>query len=458
MLTLLSRRSNAGRFCDGMSRRNFLTVGGMAYGGLSLASLLRAEAVSDLGSSHKGLINVFLPGGPPHQDMWDLKPDAPAEVRGEFKPIQTNVPGIQIGELFPKLAAMMDKLVIIRSIVGAKGPHYARQCMTPQIAFPSSPSLGAWVSYLEGPRNQAIPPHLSLFYRTSHAPWGEAGEGGFLGSAHAPFELLAKYSPGHKAETTAELAPDPGHLVIQDAGLAQLRDRRSLLTALDGWQQDIETSPTLSDRDHFTKQAWNILGSPQLVDALDISQEDPRIVARYGDGSPKYNADSAPRVTHNLLIARRLIEAGARVVSLNFSRWDWHGNNFGQGRTEFPMLDGAVSALVQDLHERGLDQDVTVIVWGEFGRTPQINKGSGRDHWPRVNSALLACGGMQTGQVIGATDRVAGEVVDRPVTFDNVHATLLHNLNIDPHLSVPDRQGRVQRPVSMAAEPIAELI
>jgi uncharacterized protein (DUF1501 family) len=158
------------------------------------------------------------------------------------------------------------------------------------------------------------------------------------------------------------------------------------------------------------------------------------------------------------LVARRLIEAGARVVSLNFSRWDWHNDNFGQGRTEFPLLDNSVSALVQDLHERGLDKDVSVIVWGEFGRTPTINSAAGRDHWPRVNSALLACGGMKTGQVIGATDKHAGEVVDRPVTFGDIHATLLHNLGIDPHVAIPDAQGRLQRPVNPEAQPIAELI
>jgi uncharacterized protein (DUF1501 family) len=159
-----------------------------------------------------------------------------------------------------------------------------------------------------------------------------------------------------------------------------------------------------------------------------------------------------------VLIARRLVEAGARVVSLNFSRWDWHGSNFAQGRTEFPRLDKMVTALVLDLHERGLDRDVTVLVWGEFGRTPEINKDAGRDHWPAVNSAVLACGGMRTGQVIGATDKHAAEVVDRPITFADVHATIYHNLGIDPHTPVADRQGRIHYPVDRSARPIAELI
>jgi hypothetical protein len=406
-------------------------VGGSIAGGLTLSSLLRAEALQPTGHTHKSLINIFLPGGPPRQDLWDLKPDAPAEIRGEFKPIGTNVPGIQVCELLPKIASMMDKFSVVRSIVDARGPHYAEQCMLPRVD-PDAPSLGAWVSRLQGPAQKEVPPNLALFYRTS--------------------------DPGHKADTTASLAPDPGHLVLRDVTLDRLKGRLDLLKTLDRFQNAVAASPLQTERDKFTDQAWNILASPKLVEALDISKEDPKIVERYGKGNPTYNADSAPRVTENLLVARRLVEAGARVVSLNFSRWDWHGDNFGQGRTEFPLLDNAVSALVQDLHERGLNNDVSVIVWGEFGRTPQINKDAGRDHWPRVNSALLACGGMRTGQVIGTTDKHAGEVVDRPVTFGDIHATLLHNLGIDPHMAIPDAQGRLQRPVGDEAHPIAELL
>jgi hypothetical protein len=408
-------------------------------------------------SQHKALINVFLPGGPPHQDLWDLKPDAPAEVRGEFKPIGTNVAGIQICELLPKLAAMMDKLVIIRSIADSRGPHYAEQCMSPQVE-PNSPTLGAWVSRLEGPARPDVPPNLSLFYRTSHAPWGDPGGGGFLGASHAPYGLVSKYDPGHAAKTTADLAPDPGQLVLRDVTIDRLKSRLDLLKALEQKQEAAATSPLRQERDGFVEQAWNILASPKLVEALDFTREDAKTIERYGVGNPGYKDDSAPRVTENFLVARRLVEAGARIVSLNFSRWDWHNDNFKQGREEFPLLDGAVSALVQDLHDRGLDKDVTVIVWGEFGRTPAINSLAGRDHWPRVNSALLACGGMRTGQVIGATDKHAGEVVDRPVAFGDVHATLLHNLGIDPHLSLPDAQGRVQHPASAEAKPLSELI
>jgi len=426
-------------------------------GGLSLASLLQAEAQQGTGASHRSLINIFLPGGPPHQDLWDMKPDASDEVRGEFKPINTNVAGIQICEHLPKLAAMMDKLAVIRSIVGSRGPHFSEQCLSPMLV-PGSPSLGAWVSRLEGPACPEIPPNLSLFYRTAHGPWGKAGGGGFLGAPYAPYGLVEKYDPGHKAETTADLAPDPGNLVLKDVSLAQLHNRRQLLTTLDRWQNRVARSAIQEERKQFVEQAWSILASPALAEALDVSQEDPKIVERYGAGIAAYKNDGAPRITENLLRARRLVEAGARVVALNFGRWDWHGNCFKQGREEFPILDSAVSALVQDLHERGLDQDVTVIVWGEFGRTPKINPGAGRDHWPRVNSALLAGGGMTTGQVIGATDNQAGEVVDRPVTFGDVHATLLHNLGIDQHATLHDSQGRPHHPLDATARPIMELV
>ncbi len=309
MLTLLGKIANRGRFCDGLSRRDFLIVGGSMAGGLSLSSLLRAEAQQGNLPTHKSLINIFLPGGPPHQDMWDLKPEAPAEIRGEFKPIQTNVPGIQICELFPKLAAMMDKLAIVRSIVDARGPHFAEQCMSPRLD-PNSPTLGAWVSRLEGPACPEIPPNLSLFYRTSHAPWGAPGGGGFLGAPYAPYGLVDKYDPGHKVKSTKDLAPDPGQLVLRDVTLDRLKGRRELLKTLDQWRNSVEASPIKKERDQFIDQAWSILASPKLVEALDTSREDPKVVERYGKGVAEYLNDGAPRVTENLLVARRLVEAG----------------------------------------------------------------------------------------------------------------------------------------------------
>ncbi|HTN75819.1 MAG TPA: DUF1501 domain-containing protein, partial [Pirellulaceae bacterium] len=365
MLTILGKPSR-NRFCDGVSRRDFLTIGGMALGGLALPQLLAAEAHAGLGKSHKAIINIFLPGGPPHQDMFDLKPDAPAEIRGEFQPIKTNVSGIEIGELFPKVAAMADKFVFVRSMVGANGNHYSNQCITGRTDMnqPAGgwPSMGAWVSKLQGPVNNAIPPHLSLMYKTDHAPWGYGGDGGFLGLAHSPFKLV-----GGKTETTKT-----ENMVLQGITLDRLQDRHNLLSSLDRLKREMDTSGAMNGIDTFTEQALGILTSSKLAAAMDLSQEPPELVERYGRGDPKFRDDGAPKLTENFLIARRLVEAGARVVSLNFSRWDWHGDNFGACRQDCPLLDRAVSALVQDLHDRGLDKDVSVVVWGEFGRTPKI--------------------------------------------------------------------------------------
>src|SRR5688572_12002403 len=193
MLTIFGKPTRAARFCDGQTRRDFLKIGGMVMGGIALPQLLAAEAQAGLGKSHKAIINIFLPGGPPHQDMFDLKPDAPTEIRGEFEAIKTNVPGIEIGELFPKVAKLADKLTIIRSMVGASGGHDAYQCMTGRNLMPAPtggwPAAGAWISKLQGPVTPSVPPHLSLCYKTDHVPWGYDGDGGFLGIAHAPFKL-----------------------------------------------------------------------------------------------------------------------------------------------------------------------------------------------------------------------------------------------------------------------------
>jgi hypothetical protein len=448
-----SRRGGATRFCDGVSRRDFLTIGSMAMGGIGLPALLASEAQAGLGKSHKAIINIFLPGGPPHQDMFDIKAEAPSEIRGEFEAIKTNVPGIEIGELFPKLATMADKFAIIRSVVGATGGHDAYQCMTGRPLMPAPtggwPAAGAWISKLQGPVNRSVPPHLSLCYKTDHGPWGYDGDGGFLGLAHAPFKLVGGKNETKKTDS----------MVLQGITLDRLQDRDSLRNSLDGFRREMDTSGRMAGLDTFTSQALGILTSSTLAEALDISKEDPQLVERYGLGDPKFRDDGAPKLTENFLVARRLVEAGARLVSLNFSRWDWHGDNFGACRQDCPLLDRGLSALLSDLHERGLDRDVSVVVWGEFGRTPKINPQAGRDHWPQVSFALLAGGGMRTGQVIGATNRLGEYPIDRPVTFQEVWATLYQNIGLNLRsVREFDLRGRPQYLVDEGVQPLKEMI
>jgi len=456
MFTLFGQQEKGRGYCDGVSRRDFLAVGGMMLGGLSLPQLLRAEAQSGIRNSHRAIINVFLPGGPPHLDMWDIKTQAPREIRGEFDPIRTNVAGIDICEHFPRIARMADKFVFIRSLVECDGQHDAYQCMTGRKKTAQQagywPAMGSWVSRVQGPADPAVPAHVSLMYTTGARGWGEPGSGGFLGMAHNPFRLSP---PGR------DLSQPPSGMTL-NVPLERLQDRMSLLRGFDQMNRAIDRTGVIDGMDSFGQQALGILTSSRLADALDLTREDRRIADRYGTDDPTFQRDGAPRMVRHFLIARRLVEAGARVVSLNFSRWDWHGPdglNFVEGRRNMPLLDQAVSALVTDLHERGLDRDVSVVVWGEFGRTPRINNRAGRDHWPQVSCALLAGGGMRTGQVIGATDRLGGYAARRPVRFQEVFATLYHNLGINlSQTRVFDPTGRPQYLVDPGMEPLREVI
>lgn len=455
MLTIFGNRRDRSH-CDGMGRRDFLKIGGMAAGGLSLSQLLALEAAGGTGSSHKAIINIYLPGGPSHIDLFDLKPEAPAEIRGEFSPIRTNVSGMEISEVFPKLATVADKFAIIRSVVGSEGHHDGYQCMTGRTKKDNAPAggwpmLGSWVSKIQGPTNDAVPPNLSLMYPTRHQTWGHPGDSGFVGPAHDPMSLVAK-DPLAKAS----------NMTLQGITLERLADRDRLRGALDRFRRQADTSEEVQASDHFTQQAVSILTSSKLVEALDVSNEDPRIVERYGENDPTYQRDGAPKMVQNFLIARRLVEAGARVVSMNYSRWDWHGGdglNFPRTREEAPLFDQALTALLTDLHERGLDKDVAVVVWGEFGRTPKINKMNSRDHWPAVSFALMAGGGMKTGQVIGATNRLGEHAIERPVTFQEVFATLYHSVGIDTQsTTVEDLSGRPQYLLDAGVHAVSELI
>jgi hypothetical protein len=454
MLKILGPRDHTRQFCDGVSRRNFIKIGGLGALGLTLPQLLLAEAQAGVRHSHKSVILIYLVGGPPHQDMFDLKPDAPIEVRGPHQPIKTNVPGVQVCELFPRMARMMDRFVVIRSLVGAQADHDAFQCYTghppKDLAPPGGwPPLGSVVSRLQGQVDRAMPAFTSLCYECTHGPYNEPGPG-MLGVGHASFRPLG---------------PTQADMTLHGITHDRLSDRKRLLDSLDRFRRGADSSGMMEGMDSFTQQAMGILTSSKLADALDLSKEDPRDIARYGTGNPKIRIDEngAPRVPQSFLVARRLVEAGARVVTVNYSKWDWHGGPgndiFKREREDFPVFDQAITALVEDLHSRGLDKDVSVLVWGEFGRTPQISAQVGRDHWPRVAMALLAGGGMKCGQVIGSTDRLGGEADSRPVTFGDVFATLYHNLGIDINAAtVTDASGRPRYLVEDGSKPIVELI
>ena len=414
------------------------------------------ESSAGTGNSHKAIINVYLPGGPSHIDLFDLKPDAPVEVRGEFSPIRTNVPGMEISEVFPKLAQVADKFSIIRSVVGSEGHHDGYQCMTGRTHKDTPPAggwpmLGSCVSQIQGRVNNSIPANVSLMYPCGHREWGDSYSAGFVGPAHDPMTLVAK-----------DPLAKPNNMTLKGISLERLGDRRQLLDAVDGFRRQVDSSMAIESLDTFNQQALSILTSSKLFDALDISNEDPSTLARYGKNDPTYQRDGAPKMVQNFLVARRLVEAGARVVSMNYSRWDWHGGdglNFPRTREEAPRLDSGLSSLLIDLEDRGLDKDVAVVVWGEFGRTPKINKMNSRDHWPQVSFALMAGGGMKMGQVIGSTNRLGEHAQDRPVSFQEVFATLYHSAGIDVRTAtIDDLQGRPQYLVDSGVEPIRELL
>jgi hypothetical protein len=437
MFTLLGRRH---RFCDGLTRRSFLHIGGLALGGLTLPQLLRAEERSGR-RSQRSVIMVYLSGGLAHQDTFDLKPNAPAEVRGEFKPIPTKVPGIQIGELLPRLAASMDKLILVRSLTGLIDEHSSFQNLT---GFPMNtarregrPHLGSVIAKVQGPADPVVPPFVDLFPTMQHKPYNSPGAG-LLGRAASPMKLDGE---------------DLAVMKLQGVSAEQMSERRQLLEQVDALH-----GGEASGLDTYYQRAFDVLTSSKLVEALDVNREPVAVRERYGRGSPKHLGDGAPMWNDQLLMARRLVEAGARCVTVAYGFWDTHGGNFKYLKEHLPLFDQGISALIEDVYERGLDREVTVVVWGEFGRTPKINKDAGRDHWSRVNGALLAGGGMRTGQVIGSTDAIAGEARDQPTHYLDVLATVYHNLGIDPHAVVQDVSGRPAAILPSTAQPIERVV
>jgi hypothetical protein len=431
--------------CDGISRRNFLRVGSLGLAGLTLPDILKARAsAAQLGSSPKNtaVIQVLLSGGPSHMDTYDLKPDAPREFRGEFKPIPTNVGGVSVCELLPRHARAMDKMAIVRSLAHESSDHFVgtHWIMTGYGSSPSEqqknerPSVGSIVAKLRGPNGPGVPPYVSMV-------------GGVFG---ALFQNGAYLGPGYNA---FNLDGDPSTNLrvrnLEPAGglsLERLEDRRYLLAKLDRVNRQRDISGTMDGLDRFTTQAYDMVTGPSARKALDLSGEDPRLRDRYGRN----------RFGQSCLLARRLVEAGVTFVTISDGNWDHHAQIFQMCRQQLPPLDAAVSTLVEDIYERGLADRVLVLVWGEFGRTPRISNG-GRDHWPGSMSALLAGGGLKMGQVVGATNRKGEQPIERPLRPEDVIHTVYHVLGINPRHDFPNDSGRPM-PVLNQGRPISELV
>lgn len=458
-----------------ISRRDFVRAGALCFGSLALAefslpNLLRAEAAAGIRSSRKAVIFVHLDGGPPHMDMIDPKPEAPAEIRGEFTSIGTKIAGLHVGELLPRLARSADKFAFIRSLVGSAGAHDAFQCQSGFAAkdvesIGGRPALGSVVARIHGSTADAAPSFVDLmqgraFVRNSARP-------GFLGPAYSPFRpdisqlFTRELEPGMKNELARRGSEHATSLALnRELSLGRLDDRTQLLSGLDRFRRQVDSSGMMGAMDGFTQQAVGILTSGKFAKALDLNSEPAKGRARYQLDQPveRVGTSDDGGAVRKFLLARRLIEAGVRVVSLSLSDYDTHSGNFARLRSLLPVLDCGITALVADLEERGMLGDVSIVAWGEFGRTPKVNKSAGRDHWPGVGMALLAGGGMRAGQVIGSTDRLASIATSRPVHYQDVIATLYHNLGINPAATtLLDPSGRPQHVVDKG-QVIGELV
>ncbi len=420
MLTIWGSKQG---FCDGLSRRNFLKVG--AFGaGLTLADMLRLRSEASVPARAKSAIMIYLPGGPPHMDMYDLKPEAPSEFRGEFRPMATNVPGVHICELFPLQARMWDKLACIRSLTTVD-EHNDSLVMTGKSErenmTANHPSFGSVVSRLRSGSGD-MPPFVSL------RGMSRGTEPGFLGISHRPF---TPSGPG--LENLRPLAANNG---------ARLHERRSLLEGFDNVRRDLDNS--MAGLDAFTSRAFDMISSGSVRTALDLTREPMHVRQRY-------------QGVEQFLTARRLVEAGVGCVTLAVGGWDTHDRNFETMRRQLPQVDRGISALITDLHDRGLSDDVVTVMWGEFGRTPRINQNAGRDHWAPAMSALIAGGGFRMGQMIGSTSARGEQPVNNPYKVPQVLATIYQAIGIDPATTFLNTAGRPTYVVDERT-PVRELI
>ena len=425
MLTIWGSKQG---FCDGQSRRNFLKIG--AFGaGLTLADVLRLRSEASAPAARptsrpKSAIMIYLPGGPSHMDMYDLKPEAPAEFRGEFRPIATNVAGVQICEHFPQQARMWDKLACIRSIVSVD-EHSDSLVMTGKSQrenmTANHPSFGSVVSRVRA-NGSEVPPYVSL------RGMSRGTEPGFLGISHRPF---SPSGPG-----VENLRP------LNSVSADRQSDRRNMLENFDTVRRDLDNN--VAGLDTFTTRAFDMIASGGVRNALDLSREPSAARQRY-------------QGVEQFLTARRLIEAGVGCVTLSIGGWDTHGQNFQTLRRQLPQVDKGVAQLITDLHERGLGDEVVTVMWGEFGRTPRVNQNAGRDHWSPVMSALIAGGGMRMGQAIGASTARGERPQDGRYTVPQVLSTIYRTIGIDPAQTFLNGTGR---PIHLVddRQPVRELV
>jgi hypothetical protein len=446
---VLTISGNDHRFANGMSRREFLRVGALGVGGLTLADILRHQALAGSATQRpKSVIYIVLGGGPSHIDSWDPKPDAPDDFRGPFRPIATSLPGVRICEHMPLQARMLNDLALVRGIRSVENDHFLSEVYTglPRTSG-KRPAFGSVVSRQLG-AGSSLPAYVSLSRPTTDQ--FEFEKPFYAGAGHAPFRPFG--------DALGDLNP------IKDRG--QLGDRKALLAAFDTLRRDLDRQ-AFTGLDRFQAQALEMITSSRVRDAFDLGKESDRLLSDYGHKLGKYPHQTVKHLLYDwdarpFLLARRLVEAGVRVVTLQAAEWDHHGSAEGDIflalKRMLPLLDRSVCALVNDLKARGLDRDVLVVVLGEFGRTPKITPlGPGREHWAEAGCAVFFGGGLKMGQVIGETDSRAERSKSGSISFQNILATIYHVLGIDPSLRLTDFNGRPQYLLD-DREPIAELV
>jgi hypothetical protein len=423
--------------CDGVTRRDFLKVGGLAALGLMLPDFLRVAHAST-NKRDVSVILLWMGGGPSHIDTFDPKPDAPQEIRGEFKAIPTKVSGIQISDKLPLLAQQMDKFSIMRSVTSPDNTHETATHylltgypFNPAIPYPA---YGSVLAREKGSIN-GLPPYVLMH----GLPFGHGG-GGYMGAVYNPFQING--DPNNPHFSVQDVSPPNG------VNMERIQRRRAILQELDTFQRQVETQQrAVQTMDQFYEQAYNLITSPVAKKAFDLKQEPDKVRDLYGRN----------HFGQSCLLARRLVEAGVRFITIHYGGWDTHENNFGSLKNHLlPTLDRGYAGLLQDLKERGL-LDTTLVVWmGEFGRTPKVNSSAGRDHWAQAMSVGIGGGGVKTGMAIGTTNERAEAPKDRPIRIEDIAATIYRALGIDAEKEYLTPQNRPVR-INYDGVPIQEL-